>query len=87
MMFHDAKVQFEVAINLNGNFYLVIIGEHINGYFCCIPNWHVGCEMSDPNDTFYNVERLTETGLDVETAKALAAEIRKTWKILGKGRE
>lgn len=76
MMFYDAEVQFEVGINCRGNYYLVIFGRHINGYFCAIPNWGVGCEMAEPEDIFYNTDRLQGTGkFNAATAKALAKEI------------
>ena len=41
-----AKTVFEANISIGGCTYLIIYGEHINGAFCCIPNWGWGCEMS-----------------------------------------
>lgn len=82
MIFHEAKVQFEVEINYGGNYYLVIFGRHINGYFCAIPNWGVGCEMAEPEDIFYNTERLQGTGkFNAVRAKALAKEIYNASKV------
>ncbi len=49
----------ELSINYGGNNYLVIYGNHVNGGFCSIPNWEVGCELSSyADDTFFNGERI-----------------------------
>ena len=75
-IFYDAEVLFEANISVNGQGYLVIYGKHINGYFCCIPNWNIGCEMAEPKDTFYNSQRLQETGVSVKTANEISRAIR-----------
>lgn len=49
----------ELSVDYNGNNYMVIYGRHINGGFCCIPNWNVGCELSQPEDVFWNREKLS----------------------------
>lgn len=75
---YEAKVLFEASIDTCGSNYLVIYGEHINGYFCCIPNWNVSCEMAEPTDVFYNRERLlnTDAGIGMNAADALAKAVR-----------
>ena len=80
---YEAKVLFEASIDTCGSNYLVIYGEHINGYFCCIPNWNVSCEMAEPTDVFYNRERLlnTDAGIGMNAADALAKAIRDTHKV------
>lgn len=72
---YGAKVIFEASIDTNGNNYLVIYGKHINGYFCCIPNWKVGCEMAEPSDTYYNFNKLVEAGIQEAAAKEIAKDI------------
>ena len=67
---------FEVSFNTCGSNYLVIYGKHVNGYYCCIPNWEVGCEMAEPSDTFYNTERLVSAGLNALAAKNIALMIK-----------
>lgn len=74
---HDVKAQFEVAFDANGYHFLVIYGRHENGGFCCIPNWNIGCEMSDTADIFYNYEKLIDAGFDLDNAKAVAEMIKK----------
>ena len=74
----NAEVIFEREISTNGLSYLTIYGKHVNGYFCCVPNWNRGCEMSEPGDTFYNCERLTAAGFSDHTAKVIAKTIKET---------
>ncbi len=72
-----AKVLFEISVDTGGNNYLVIYGKHVNGYFCCIPNWHVGCEMAEPSDVFYNRSKLVDDAcIGMNAADALAHAIK-----------
>lgn len=73
---YEAHVIFEASIDANGYNYLVIYGKHINGYFCCIPNWQISCEMAEPGDTYYNANKLIGAGINDSAAKALAKDIR-----------
>lgn len=67
--------QKEFNVDADGLSFLVIYGTHINGGFCCIPNWQYGCEMSTPDDTFYNTEMLSRS-FEPAIAKAIAYGIR-----------
>lgn len=73
---YHAEVSFEISVDVNGNNFLVIYGTHINGGFCCIPNWNISCEMSDPTDTFYNRESLMRCKITKTAASAIAAAIK-----------
>lgn len=42
----SVKNVHHIGVNYNGNYYSVIFGEYVNGGFCSIPNWEVGCELS-----------------------------------------
>ena len=76
---YDASVLFEIGVDAGGNHYLVIYGKHINGYFCCIPNWNVSCEMAEPYDVFYNREKLVnDAAIGYNAAAAIAKAIRDT---------
>ena len=77
MRLYPVKALFEAIINANGYNYLVIYGKHINGYFCAIPNWKVGCEMAEPSDTYYNSEKLISAGIEKTSAKEIATQISK----------
>lgn len=74
---YKVEALFEVDFNANGSNFLLIYGKHINGYYCCIPNWKIGCEMADPDDTFYNYEKLRGAGLNKADANAVALTIKK----------
>ncbi len=67
-----ANVLFEISVSDGNNSYLVIYGKHINGYYCCIPNWKIGCEMAEPNDIYYNKNLLFRAGLEMEAAEGVA---------------
>lgn len=72
---YNANVLFETSVAVNGQSYLVIYGEHINGNFCCIPGYGWGCEMAEPSDVFYNSRSLSNCGAPEEIAQALAKAI------------
>ena len=57
---YHATVQAEFSVGIDGKSYLVIYGTHVNGGFCCIPNWGFACEMGDADDVLYNTTKLEE---------------------------
>lgn len=75
---YPAGVFFEISVDVDGSNYLVIYGWHINGGFCCIPNWNIACEMGDASDTVFNMEALQRCKISKNRAKAIAAAIRDT---------
>lgn len=79
--YHKADVVCEFTVETDGFSYLVIYGTHINGCFCAIPNHGIACEMSVPEDTFYNHQSLERHGISDHDAKAIAAAIMEavTW--------
>lgn len=77
---YKASALCEISVDVDGLNYLVIYGSHINGVWCCIPNWEIGCEMGDPTDTFFNTEALTRAGLGANAARAIASAIAVTVK-------
>ena len=64
-----------IGIDYNGNYYSVIFGRYINGGFCSIPNFGVGCELSNFSDTFWNTESLSRVLKSKRTAKVIAMAI------------
>lgn len=76
MVKYKVKALFEVSFDTCGSNYLIVYGKHVNGYYCCIPNWNVGCEMAEPSDTFYNSEQLVGAGIDERAAKEIALMIK-----------
>lgn len=73
---YPVEALFEFSVDTDGLNFLVIYGKHINGGFCCIPNWQISCEMSEPSDTFFNAEALQRAGLSGHCAKAISQAIR-----------
>lgn len=72
---YPVKTAFEISVDVNGHNYLVIYGKHVNGGFCCIPNWCVACEMGEPSDIVYNTEALVKRRVSKKSAKAIASAI------------
>lgn len=73
----DKQVQnmHHIGMNYNGNYYSVIFGEYVNGGFCCIPNWGVGCELAQFSDIFWNTESIGRALDDFEAGRAIAKMI------------
>ena len=49
---------FEIQIQSRSSL-MVLFGETSRGYFASIPDFDVGCHLVDPQDIFWNSERLT----------------------------
>ena len=75
---YSGNVRFEISVDVGGRNYLVILGEHVNGLFCCIPNRGISCEMTDPRDTYHNAKKLLFCDIPGTHAEALADAICKT---------
>lgn len=73
---YEAELLFEITVETDGSSFLVLYGQHINGGWCCIPNWGIGCEMGSPSDTFHNAKKLVQHGLSIAAADGIAAAIR-----------
>lgn len=77
---YTAYTATELSIDHNGFNYLVIIGQHINGWYIAIPNWNVCTEAGNPVDSFYNREKLANALNDVSAGIELAGCIADWWK-------
>jgi hypothetical protein len=58
--FIDHGSHFEIFIQSRSSI-LVLFGKTEYGYFACMPDFHAGCHLSSPKDTFYNTEKLVHT--------------------------
>lgn len=65
-----------IGVEYDGNFYSVIIGEYVNGGFCCIPNWNVGCELANLSDVFWNKESIGRVLKSKKAAGVIATAIK-----------
>ena len=68
--------QFETMISCEGFRYHLIYGQHSYGYYLVIPEWNIGCEMYDCNDTFWNTESLRKTGLTERTVHKIVNTLK-----------
>lgn len=64
-----------IGVDHNGSHYNVIFGRYVNGGFCSIPNFGVGCELSSFSDVFWNTESLGRVLKSKRAAKAIAMAI------------
>lgn len=64
-----------IGVEYDGNYYSIIFGKYVNGGFCSIPNWNVGCELANFSDVFWNTEQLQSALKKKKVAKAIALAI------------
>ncbi len=81
---YEVSNTHEISIDWNGYNFLVIYGQHINGWFIAIPNWGICIEASDPTDTFYNSEKLAKALNKANAGVELAKAIKEHWEGLEK---
>lgn len=67
-----SREPYEVIVNARGSSFHLIFGKQVNGMFLCIPNWNIGCELSNLFDRDWNMNSLLNTeGLDYEETTAI----------------
>jgi hypothetical protein len=62
---HNYGNHYELKIESRSNL-TVIIGCTSSGNFACIPDFNVGCHLSNLRDKFWNMERLSQIIGDVD---------------------
>lgn len=64
---------YEMDLNARGSVFHLIFGSQINGNFLCIPDWHLGCELSDLYDRSWNLHSIlhADSHLEYEDATAI----------------
>lgn len=72
---HRISDVHHITVNYDGNSYSVIFGRYVNGGFCSIPNWNVGCELAGFSDVFWNEESLRSVLKHKMVARAIAFAI------------
>lgn len=76
---HISSEPYEAVVNAEGYSFHILCGSYQNGMFLCIPNWHLGCELSYLSDAFWNLESIN--GIDdrfsYENATAIAYALTK----------
>lgn len=67
---------YEMEVDARGSYFHVIFGEHSYGKYVCIPNWDVGCELSNYTDLFWNTERISKQIRSIVDAISVATAIK-----------
>ena len=63
---------YEADVEACGSCFHLLFGTQVNGMFLCIPDWHVGCELSDLSDRSWNLDSLLKADrLDYEESTAV----------------
>lgn len=75
-----------ITVEYNRYSYSVIFGKYVNGGFCSIPNFGVGCELSNFNDIFWNTESLYRALENKRVAKIIANAIADFAEFVEKGK-
>ena len=64
---------YEISVKARGYRYHLVFGHKVKGMFLCIPDWNVGCELSDLSDRDQNMDYLLKTDrLDYEDSTVVA---------------
>lgn len=66
----------EAIVESDGESFHIIYGLHSRGYYLVIPNWNVGCEMSDYKDIMWNRESISRTGISKRQSLNIAQRIK-----------
>lgn len=71
----DISNVHHIGVDYGGNYYSVIFGRYVNGGFCSIPNWEVGCELATMEDIFWNAGAIGKALEDAKAGKIIAKAI------------
>ena len=63
---------YEVEVSARGSYFHLLVGHHTYGNYICIPNWNIGTELASLSDSFWNLERLSNTKLKKVDACSVA---------------
>lgn len=81
---HGTYTIHEISVDWNGWNFLIIYGEHINGWFIAIPNWKICVEATEPSNIYYNIDKLSQAFNDHDKGKNVAEAVREHWEGLEK---
>lgn len=76
---------YEIRVERNGFSFLVIYGQHVNGWFIAIPNWKISVEATEPSNYWYNAKKLANAFSNGEMGEAVAMAIKEHWEGLQNG--
>lgn len=69
---------YEAVVTAEGYSFHILFGSHCSGKFLCIPNWHMGCELSYLDDVFWNHESIMgkDESFGYENATAISYALK-----------
>ena len=74
----------EMYMETKGCSFHLIIGKQQNGYFLCIPNWGIGCDIGHLSSYLWNYERLCSyTVLEEIFAIAITQALYEVYREIG----
>ena len=76
---YEATNVHEFSVDWNGFNFLVVYGEHINGWFIAIPNWNKCTEAGEPSNVDYNATKIAQTHIHDIAPTYLAQAIKEHW--------
>lgn len=66
----------EAIVESDGESFHIIYGKHNRGFYLVIPNWNVGCEMSDYKDIMWNRQAISRAGISRKQSLNIAQRIK-----------
>lgn len=76
---HKVTQAHEFSVDWNGFNFLIIYGQHKNGWFIAIPNWNKCTEAGGPSDAAYNATKIAQTHIHDIAPMYLAQAIKEHW--------
>lgn len=76
---YEVSQTHEISVDWNGYNFLIIYGKHINGWFIAILNWEVCIEAANPQNVFYNTEKLSRVIKIKNAPAAIAKAVKEHW--------
>ena len=78
-LMQNMSYPLEAVIESDGERFHIIYGKHNRGYYLVIPNWNVGCEMSDYKDIMWNNSSIQRSGLNKKQSLNVAKRIKELY--------
>ena len=78
-LMQNMSYPLEAVIESDGESFHIIYGKHNRGYYLVIPNWNVGCEMSDYKDVMCNSSSIHRSGLNKKQLLNVAERIKELY--------
>ena len=78
-LMQNMSYPLEAVIESDEESFHIIYGKHNRGYYLVIPNWNIGCEMSDYKDIMWNSSSIQRSGLNKKQSLNIAERIKELY--------